>query len=473
MLHLFKQSAKPVRVRGTPQPEAASAGAVLAGPGSFPPQRDFAPQLQGAFFDILAGKPGRFESLPTGIAGALGQLAHEIARRDEQEIATAVEISVQASDTMAAAARITGDIREIDSNAQIMAAAIEELDASIAQIAETAESSSGEMRQAVDLMNDGTQKVRETAAATSQTADAMETTEQEARQVVDSVSQIATFVSTIEGIAQQTNLLALNTSIEAARAGELGKGFAVVASEVKTLSGQTQTATEDIRALIEGLQAAVGKLLQSVEGAKKSVSIAHDLTGQTERNMGSINDIVGSTSEKMATIAGVLSEQSGATTELSSGVAQIASGSKAAAHQANDVIASLNRSGAFAEQKFADMGDREVQNAVLHRAKSDHFSWKKRLWEMAVGLKTLSSDELSDHRNCRLGKWYVGVRDETLRTHPAFGALEAPHALVHLKGKEAASLFAGGQREGAIAAIEEMEAASLEVVRLLDDLIKR
>jgi methyl-accepting chemotaxis protein len=140
-------------------------------------------------------------------------------------------------------------------NVQTMAAAAEELAASVSEIAQTMASS----RTATDLA---------VAEATSATA------------LTDSLSAAATamggIVSLIQNIAGQINLLALNATIEAARAGEAGRGFAVVASEVKNLATQAARATEQITTEIDAVQSVSNGVVEALSRIKGAVVTMRD-----------------------------------------------------------------------------------------------------------------------------------------------------------------------------------------------------
>ena len=98
---------------------------------------------------IAARREARFDDgLPPMVVEAMRSLDAMLTTRDRSTLEHAVASSMKASEAMAATARITGGVRESSAQAQIMAAGVEELTASIRQIAETAETVSSAMDQA-------------------------------------------------------------------------------------------------------------------------------------------------------------------------------------------------------------------------------------------------------------------------------------------------------------------------------------
>jgi methyl-accepting chemotaxis protein len=176
-----------------------------------------------------------------------------------------------------------------------------------------------------------TASIREISGNTTRAADAARTTSTTARAAADAVDRlakanegIADVVGTIAQIAAQTNLLALNATIEAASAGEAGRGFAVVAGEVKTLARQTATATEDIgkriadvRGGVQQVVAAIQQVVQAVEGINQmqtAIAAAVEEQSATTGDMGrSITEVSGLATDIARSIGAVV--DSAATTE--------------------------------------------------------------------------------------------------------------------------------------------------------------
>ena len=100
------------------------------------------------------------------------------------------------------------------------------------------------------------------------------------------ISAIAKFITEI---ANQTNLLALNAAIEAAHAGDQGRGFAVVAGEVRSLAGESKTATGNIEEVIRGIISSSETTVISMQKAYNEIMGG---IGSVDKTIGALNKMV-------------------------------------------------------------------------------------------------------------------------------------------------------------------------------------
>jgi methyl-accepting chemotaxis protein len=173
-----------------------------------------------------------------------------------------------AKDTGHQAAGVAVASEQASMSVQTMAAATEELSASIREIG---------------------RKVSEadaTASSAMQTTDRLGVAVQGLNDAAHKVGQV---VALIDAIANQTSLLSLNATIEAARAGDAGKGFSVVAGEVKLLASQTAAATKEIAAQVTGMQEVTAGVINALGGVTAAVTDINGiasaiLTAVTQQN---------------------------------------------------------------------------------------------------------------------------------------------------------------------------------------------
>lgn len=383
-----------------------------------------------------------------------------------------VNFSMNASHAMASVSQVTGSTRDADHKIQVMASATEELTASISQIsnisADAAEKAGGVSTSA----SIGLEKISASMSKMDEIAGSVSAISERTEQLIIASEQIAEILETIDAIADQTNLLALNATIEAARAGDHGKGFAVVAGEVKALAGQTANATKDIRKRISLLEAEITSLKDTTNSSITATETGKAAMGELNDQMDTIGDQVSDVTCLMSEISQMLNEQNTAVAEISDGVHQVSQISGKNRENAENTIGAVREMEALVEKSFADLDKKTISDAVLYRAKSDHFLWKKRLAEMLVGLNSLNPDELADHHSCRLGKWYQSIEDSWFKSNSNFRNLDAPHKVVHDYGIKAAHAYKDGKLKEAWQAYHQMDEASKEVILLLDNLIR-
>lgn len=406
------------------------------------------------------------------LSDAIGRLLERLATSASRDLDRIVDLSIQGSETAISTARLLDTSREVDKRTQSLAAASEELVASIGQIRTTAQAATGDAAE----MRASAERGMSTAGSASTAMGRVSTTANLASVKITALNEaseaIGTIVSSIDAIAKQTNLLALNATIEAARAGEAGKGFAVVATEVKSLSQQTSRATVDIRTRIDQLRVDIHTIVEAMSDCTRAAEESRDVVGSLGEAMAGVSQQVSSVTTGMDEIANILNQQTDASREIAQSISSIAAMTEQSVEQAVAISNQIDIVHGLVGQELQNISSFSFDNKVPRLAKADHVIWKKRLADMAVGRAKLKPDELADHHSCRLGKWYYGDASQDSRSHRAFGLLEKPHALVHQHGKQAAKLFAAGDLPGALKEIHEVEAASKDVLRLLDELGK-
>jgi len=423
---------------------------------------------------IVKGLRGEFAQYAVRVNQALDVMAGNAAKLGELNkriLESSVNISVTVNEGAMANARITSGIRMARDEAQGMAAATEEMVASVQEISLRSEEAANLSSEARTMTEDGQQSMNSAMSEFQ----AIESTVNDAAGRVAALARaseaIVDILSSIEEIAAQTNLLALNATIEAARAGDAGKGFAVVANEVKVLSNQTARATEDIGRRVSNLREEMEGISASMHRGTEAIAKGRHAMEEMGERMSGIGQLVRETTTRMEDVSSILSQQTAASKEISDGVQHVA------AQASNNVEAIDQSSGALdtVEKQVSHLlellSTDDSPERTLLMAKVDHVMWRRRLIDMLVGRVDLQAEGAADEHSCRLGKWYHGPEGQSYAAHPAFREMEEPHRVVHQAGLAAIRAHKERRPVEAQELFDQMDKASNMVLKCLDRLV--
>lgn len=257
------------------------------------------------------------------------------------EISAAVKnIKRDAQNLTDIADRTRISMNEEQSQTTQAATAMDEMSATVTEIASGAGNTADLTKEASMLSKDGYETVSVTVNTVNVLADNVRKAAKTINQLDKDAETIGGVLKVIEDIAEQTNLLALNAAIEAARAGESGRGFAVVADEVRNLASRTQNSTQEIQSIIQtvqmGARNAVGAMDESHDDAEKCVGQARTAGESLTKILESVARIE-ETSTQIATAA---EEQSAVANEITKSIHTINSLSQQNAESADQTAQS-------------------------------------------------------------------------------------------------------------------------------------
>ncbi len=290
----------------------------------------------------LAGYVGEITSILEAMGqGNLNQEIESEFRGDFREIKNSLNtintrLSTTLSDIDSVSAQVEMGAIQISDSGQSLAqgttqqaSAIEELTASIEEVAD--ETRDNAIR--ADEANQRAVAVGENARVGNDQMEAMISAMNEINEASKGISKI---IKVIDDIAFQTNILALNAAVEAARAGHHGKGFAVVAEEVRSLAIRSSQAVKETTQLIEG---SLTKVEAGTEIADTTAASLKEILDEIEKVALLMGNIAGASNDQALAIAQInrgieevsmvvqtnsaTAEQSAAASEELSGQAQL------------------------------------------------------------------------------------------------------------------------------------------------------
>ncbi len=381
-----------------------------------------------------------------------------------------VNIAIDTNKSALLLAELLQSFKAVSKDTSSVVSASEELSASVREISNNVHNVSNDATLAEERINQSIGVADNAISAMQEIANTSSEAAIQIGRLSETSRNITQILKTINDISKQTHLLALNATIEAARAGEAGKGFTVVAKEVKNLAEQTSRATEEIRKHTDQLNSDMGEINQITMRNSSVVNEGQQMISDTVNLLRASAESIGEVSHKMQEVSIILDQQNDATKEIAQNITNVSNSTNAnirVAEYSAQATTTTNKTIQDGIMRFAPkMNDKDL----CEMAKFDHILFKKKVIDAFLGLIDCKPEDLTDHNNCRLGKWYNTVTNPKIKNLPEFKSLLEPHIDFHQYGKDALKALNMDKIKEAIDIIHKLEETSEIVLDLLTKL---
>lgn len=189
----------------------------------------------------------------------------EVALHAENLAETVDNVSTSVTEMAASIRQIDSSVAHLVEAANVTASSIAEMGCSIQQVEQNATETAAISVKVLQGAEEGKASVEATITGMEEIRSASSITSEVIATLSERVTNIGTILSVIDEVTGQTSLLALNAAIIAAQAGEHGKGFMVVADEIKDLAERTSSSTQEIAAVIKGVQQETARAVEAIK----------------------------------------------------------------------------------------------------------------------------------------------------------------------------------------------------------------
>ena len=255
-------------------------------------------QAETARRDGMLAAAGQLE----GIAGVLSSASTELSAQIEQSDKGAAESSQRLAEA---------------------ATAMNEMNATVQEVAQNAGMASGASMDTRDKALTGARIVHDAMSSIARVQEHSLALKDDMARLNEHALAISRIMNVISDIADQTNLLALNAAIEAARAGDAGRGFAVVADEVRKLAEKTMASTQDVGRAIRAIQESSRDGVHRMDAAVDKVNLATEFSLRSGDALKEILGLAEQTADQVRSIATASEQQSASSEEIARSVEHV------------------------------------------------------------------------------------------------------------------------------------------------------